>query len=194
MKTSILIFLSIFFSEAVFCQTKLIAHKSHSGTSESFSKALGNDDFGLQNSNFGLPTFDYQYNTRIDSLIYNEDGSVTIVTSVHENQLEQSGTKSAERTTVREPYLFGNQILHERHSLDSIKKVLKSEFHFKNDIEKVVFIGYDNGRSDTKNSEENSILPFSIHIGDRLFLIGACVIGSILIISISLLRRKCLRI
>ncbi|PKR81919.1 hypothetical protein CW751_00865 [Brumimicrobium salinarum] len=36
-------------------QTKLIAHKSHSGSKKSFAKAYKNNLFDIKNSNFGLP-------------------------------------------------------------------------------------------------------------------------------------------
>jgi hypothetical protein len=31
-----------------------------------------------------------------------------------------------------------------RHSLDSIKKVIKAQYHFKNPVEKTIFVGFDN--------------------------------------------------
>ena len=54
MKT-FLIFTLISFSSVVFSQTKIIAHKSHSGSSKHFSKLLKKKGSSATHGNFGLP-------------------------------------------------------------------------------------------------------------------------------------------
>lgn len=54
MKT-FLIFILIIFSSVAFSQTKIIAHKSHSGSSKHFSKLLKKKGSSATNGNFGLP-------------------------------------------------------------------------------------------------------------------------------------------
>lgn len=51
------LFLFVFFLTSLLCQsqTKIIAHKSHSGSNKSFIKAYKNNLFDIKRSNFGLP-------------------------------------------------------------------------------------------------------------------------------------------
>lgn len=55
--------------------------------------------------------------------------------------------------------LYHDPLLGRKHSLDSIKTVLKTTGNYINPVEKIVFIGYDNKK--TKNKKNNSI-PFTI--------------------------------
>ncbi len=43
------------------------------------------------------------------------------------------------------------------HSLDSIKQVLKNQYHFKNDTDKTVFVGYDNKARKYKREKRNTL-------------------------------------
>lgn len=47
-----------FVSVSSIAQTKLIAHKSHSGNMDNFKLALKADNFGLKHAGFGLPSLD----------------------------------------------------------------------------------------------------------------------------------------
>lgn len=51
-----ILFILFFITTISFAQTKVIAHKSHSGSKSTFSKAYNKNLFDIRNSNFGLPT------------------------------------------------------------------------------------------------------------------------------------------
>lgn len=155
MKHFSLTFLILAYSLAGFSQTKLISHKSHSGNAENFKIALSSDDFNPKHSNFGEAPDMYVRNSQLDSVIYISEIEVVLVTSFFD---EEAGNEKNSRSTwepARET-VYGHPLFSQQHSLDSIKMVLKHDFHFKNDIEKVIFIGYDNGE---KTKEENEIYP-----------------------------------
>lgn len=71
-----LIFILISFSSVVFSQTKIIAHKSHSGTSKHFSTLLKKKGSSATNGNFGLPG--NQNIILLDSIIAVND-SITVL-------------------------------------------------------------------------------------------------------------------
>ena len=51
----IIVLIIVFFSLSINAQTKLIAHKSHSGGVKTFKKVYQQKLFDIQSSNFGLP-------------------------------------------------------------------------------------------------------------------------------------------
>lgn len=59
MRTKVYFLLLLCFASiSSIAQTKLIAHKSHSGNMRNFKLALKSDNFGLKHANFGLPSLD----------------------------------------------------------------------------------------------------------------------------------------
>lgn len=146
MRKLLLVFFG-FFSLLTFGQTKLIAHKSHSGSLSDFRKALDGALFDVWDSNLGeAPQRRVQY-AKLDSVIYISPQKAVMVTSEYCKveevyQPELSGAESLwkkGRDTVVQHPLFSKH-----HALDSIKEVLKQDYYFKNNIDSVVFIGFDN--------------------------------------------------
>ncbi len=136
-----------FWSMMCFSQTKLIAFKSHSGTTSNFKKALDEDLFDVSDSNFGEAPQRRVKNAKLDSVIYISPEKAVMITSEY-CSVEQMGEPSKYvfesvwnngKDTVLQHPLFSRN-----HSLDSIKAVLKQEYYFKNNIDSVVFIGFDN--------------------------------------------------
>lgn len=150
------LFFVLLISGFTFSQTKLIFHKSHSGSAKTFKSLLA-----INPGNFGiLPERQVQYAV-LDTLKYLPDGKVVMVTSencgygdIGEYRLEEIPQKqpplnkrdfdfwSAGRDTLVNHSLFSR-----RHELDNIKDSLENNYYFRNDIDSVVFIGYDNHRT-----------------------------------------------
>jgi len=135
-----LLLLSI--SVAAGAQTKLIALKSHSGTA-SGTEWLTSEFDDITASDFGMypePTVKFAV---LDSVIFVCDTLSIMVTS---RRCTLRGAQEATSTVwwvgranaIRHP-LFSRQ-----HQLDSIRRVLKKNYNFRNPIEKVVFVGFDN--------------------------------------------------
>jgi len=140
MLTSCLLLISV----AVLAQTKKIAFKSHSGNTENFSLALENGLFDMDNSNFGHAPQREVVTAQLDSVIYVSDTMAILVTSEYCTRTNRSTSKPVSNPNLwkagRET-VYNHPLFSRRHSLDSIKKVIKEQYHFQNQVEKVVFVG-----------------------------------------------------
>jgi len=137
------LFFCLLFNTA-FAQTKLIAHKSHSGNVENFKKSLTHDLFDIECSNFGVAPTRVVENADLDSLIFISDWMAVMVTSNHctDTYTDKHSLWRAGRDTVYHHALFSKQ-----HSLDSIKLILQQQYFFNNPIDETIFIGYDNSEN-----------------------------------------------
>ncbi len=141
MKT-IFALLFAFVSYNCLAQTKLIAHKSHSGKTSTFRNAIEGNLFGINNSNFGLAE---KAVIKLDTVIYLGGNKVMLVSHNFYYQSAQPDTgrmKNAKnwmatRNTIENDPIFSNV-----HSLSSIKKQLLQRKEYIN-INQTVFIGFD---------------------------------------------------
>lgn len=134
-------------SNASLAQTKLIFHKSHSGSSASFMKSINGN-----NANFGILREPDVKTAALDSVIYLTDTSAIMVTKVcspfllyYQSENEKQGLNGdwhPGRDTV-----YFHPLFSQKHALDSIRMVVSTEYFFKNDIDSTTFVGYDNGVS-----------------------------------------------
>jgi hypothetical protein len=152
MKNTLILFLSLTYISSQ-AQTKLIAHKSHSGTNADFSTAFSNDLFDMDEDNLGMAPERFEIKKKhlhpqLDSVIFVSEQKVILVTS---NVCTMEDVYSYKKQdTKNEVWSPGKEIAHnhplfsKNHSLDSIKAVLKNSYGFENPIDNVVFVGYDN--------------------------------------------------
>lgn len=75
-----LILLFICLSFGTMAQTKMIWHKSHSGSMENFKLALENNTYGVEFSNFGIPP-------ALDSIIFISDSVVVLTRGLRKDTL-----------------------------------------------------------------------------------------------------------
>ena len=146
-----------------FSQTKLIAHKRHSGTD--FHYALSNNTSDIKDSNFGEAPTRLIKTANLDSVIYIDDKKAIMVTSGYCREMRVIDSMSVwkpGRDTV-----YNHDLFSRKHQLDSIKQVLKTEYNFKNDIDKVVFIGYDNGKKVTKRKKKEFVPPIIVNTKNK---------------------------
>lgn len=159
MKTILFISAAIFSLSAISAQTKLISHKSHSGSNKNFSLALNGNLFNINESNLGHAPNRLVENASLDSVIYVSDNEVILVTNKHIVDSSEKTFDSAIWIPGRET-LIDNPLFSKKNSLDSIKQVIKKQYNFKNDIDKTVFVGYDNqNKLIKKDKKEKSIIP-----------------------------------
>lgn len=117
-----------------------------------------NELFDSDNSNFGLPVPTDVKTYKLDSVIYVSDTVSVIVVKEYRRKPEEA-KNLAKLWREGKDTLYHDPLLGRKHSLDSIKTVLKTTGNYINPVEKIVFIGYDNKK--TKNKKNNSI-PFTI--------------------------------
>jgi hypothetical protein len=146
------------FSTALEAQTKKIAFESHSGSPENFNISLTNDLFDSDNSDFGLPTPKEVKTYKLDSVIFVSD-TVSVVVKKEYSRLFTAPKDSAKFTQTLKDTVYNDPLFARKHSLDSIKTVLKTDGQYINPARKVVFIGYDNNKPADK---KQNILPLVI--------------------------------
>ncbi len=126
-------------------QTKLISHKSHRGSEANFSIAFENALFDLPLSNMGEAPVSRVRNAQLDTVVYiSEEKAVMITSEVCEIRARFAADSLLNKTFWRagRDTVYNHPLFSKRMALDSIKEVLTQEYHFQNDIEEVVFIGY----------------------------------------------------
>lgn len=186
------LFLCGFFSMISLSQTKLIYHKSHSGTNENFRIALEENLIDIGDSNLGDVPYREVKNAQLDTVIYISKGKSVMITSEYckiENRYDRiNEDKSLGKFWKKgTDTVFNHPLFSKRHSLDSIKNVLKQQFHFKNDIDKVIFIGFDN-KSQKHPKKKSEIMVNTDSNSDfptKPFLILSIVLLSTIVVYFS---------
>lgn len=138
-----IILLSFFITAFCHAQTKVIAHKSHSGSNRSFSKAYQQGSSDLNRSNFGLPG---NKNIFVLDTVVAVNDSVTILKMRESSvcfpyktaytELKDSDFKSK---TVR---LVNDPVFTRKNTVTFIKSAKYYEVDFSNPMNAVVFIGF----------------------------------------------------
>ncbi|MFN3916296.1 MAG: hypothetical protein ACK4K0_01025 [Flavobacteriales bacterium] len=144
MKTTLLVLL-LSFTGLCSAQTKVIAHKSHSGNANSFSKAYKNSLFDMKNSNFGLPgnmsifILDtvISVNDSITAYKYRES-KVCYQYGTNYKNLKNKDFNHKTDTIVNHPELIkGNTVEHIKAS-----RRVALPIWYQNPLDEVVFIGF----------------------------------------------------
>lgn len=180
MRQIVICFFSLI-STSLLAQTKEIAFKSHSGNMANFNIVLNNELFDSEESNFGLPEVKKTY--RLDSVIFLSD-SVSVLVKREYSQPNIGPMNTSKPGEVKRDTVFKDPLFTRKHSLDSIKNVLKAGGQYVNPVNKTVFIGFDN-----KKNKKNNILPVSFRNDDNnnspvdgnlLLMLGTILVLSLL--------------
>ena len=144
-----LTFLFILLSIPAISQTRLISHKSHSGSMATFSTALENSLFDIAASNFGEPGSEMRF--VVDSVILLPDNRAVVIAS--EKDVWVTYPKSSLVLTGRDTLY--NELLSNRHNKDSLTRVLERE-----GSRQPVLINYDNEKpKPTPKQEKKNSVP-----------------------------------
>jgi hypothetical protein len=142
MKTTLILVL-MFFAGICQAQTKVISHKSHSGSKHSFSEAYQKNLFDLRRSNFGDAGF-----TRIvvlDSVVAVNDSTSILKmresTSCYKNGTHYTALKKSD-FTKRSETVVNHPILNRKNTVAFICFYRGLLFWFDNPIESVLFVGF----------------------------------------------------
>ena len=134
--TQLVLFL---FACSLSAQTKLISYKSHSGNMKYFEESIIDNSFNTNYSNLGAMPERFVIDSKLDSVIIIDDKKSVIVTSrTCKNRAYNTTEKwKPGRDTVYSHPIFSNE------NIDSVKNVLKKQYHFKNNMDSTVFLKYD---------------------------------------------------
>ncbi|WP_196887294.1 hypothetical protein [Aureivirga sp. CE67] len=180
----ILLLVLCFNNQIIHSQTKLIAHKSHSGKASNFHKAMTNSTFDLTSSNFGAaPTPLVKY-AKLDTLQYVSDTIVIMTTS---NYCKNKITNSTNLWNSGRDTLYNHPLFSKKNALDSIKQEIKKNYFFRNPVDSIVFIGYESVTNITnKNKQKENSFPFLINKKTKP-PVSPKLIGMSIILMISLI-------
>lgn len=139
MKLKILLTL-LFFTLLSQAQTKIIAHKSHSGSKSSFAKAYQNNLFDINHSNFGL----YETNIiRLDTIIA-VNKSLTIIKYRRSKDKFVQGKQFIDLKNIDFIYLtntlINDPLLNKKNTVKFIRKSRK--MFYDTPLDEVKFIGF----------------------------------------------------
>jgi hypothetical protein len=142
-------------------QTKLISHKSHSGTKKTWQQAFNNPSNSIHLSNLGVgPTPEVRF-SRLDSLKVIRPNVVVMITSNHcqdgiyrnNDRNNNSHLWSAGADTV-----YNHPDFNSDKSIEEIKLAIGSRYYFANSAETVAFVGYDKKPISTEQKSKRKSL------------------------------------
>ena len=149
------IFLLFTATTASIAQTKKIAFKSHSGSNENFSIALEDNLFDMGESNFGLPSTKEIFTKTLDSVICLADNITVLVITNYSTETSPLKGRPVNNGSVNDT-VYNHPLFSQKHSLDSIRSVLKSRNEYQNPVQKIIFVGFDNKKA--KKVKRNELL------------------------------------
>lgn len=195
---SVVVLLFLLAGVTAFSQTKRIAFKSHSGSTTNFRIALDNNLFDMAGSDFGVAPQRTIKTAQLDSVIFVSDTMAILVTSQFCTLTDRDNDKplgNPKLWKAGREIAYNHPLFSKRHSLDSIKKIIKEQYNFKNPVEKVVFVGFDNKKPKKRkrNQQQNElILPATDNNNDKNSSDRelAMLLGGVVVISLLMARRS----
>jgi len=126
---TVITLLACLFSITGYAQTKLISHRSHSGSNAHFRTAVEKDLFDIGNSNFGIVEME-----RIDSVVMESKNRIIVARRFYGSV---RGTRHDTLTSANAGEIFAAT------SMESLKAALHKKYR-KADIDNTRFIGFEN--------------------------------------------------
>lgn len=145
MKKETLTLLLLLVFSSPFAQTKLIHHKSHSGSKANFSKAFSENLFDIGESNFGMAPQRHVRNSNLDTVKLLSPNVAVMVTSesCHWEEYDGRDKSVSQLWSAGTDTVYDHPVFNAKNSITEIKQTLKKEYYFSNSVDRVVFIGFD---------------------------------------------------
>lgn len=158
MKNIFLIISLTFSSITILSQTKLISHKSHSGSSQNFKKSINGNLFNIGASNFGMAPQRFVRNSSLDTVKLLSPNVAIMITSetCRWEDYDSRGTSTSELWSAGTDTVYDHPVFNSKNSIPEMKMKLKREYYFANAIDSVVFIGFDGNYAKIEKKKQNS--------------------------------------
>jgi hypothetical protein len=162
---SIPVLLGIIVSSSSLAQTKLIAYKSHSGTTENFQLAYETGFFDMENSNFGVAPERNVRTASLDSLILVSDSVAVMITSEYCSR--QGGRKSNATTKWRagRDTVYNHPLFSKKYSIEYIKSTIKQQYYFQNPVDSIKIIVVNDDQQ--QQEQQYQAIPIAGNNNDR---------------------------
>lgn len=168
MKNIIFIFSFIFICLSAQAQTKLISHKSHSGSKATFRTALDANLFDIGTSNFGEPGW-FSSPVELDSIVHVNDSTAL----VYRRSATLADWESRDDKKTWQPSidtLINHPLFSQKHGLQNIRTKMRQYYEFRNWVDDVKFVGYDDempegeksNPTDVKTTPQQSYTPINV--------------------------------
>lgn len=130
----------------------MIAHKSHSGSSRNFKKAIHKNLFNIGESNFGMAPQRHVRNSNLDTVKLLSPHVAVMITSESCYWEDYGGRdkSNAQLWSAGTDTVLDHPVFNGKNSLKTVKATLKEEYFFNNSIDSVVFIGFDGNYAEHK--------------------------------------------
>ena len=153
-----------FFGTTAWTQTKLIAHKSHSGSAKSFKYSLHLKALSKGESNFGIAPQRMVRNSRLDTVRLLPDSRVVMITSESCYWEDHGGRPESnpELWSAGKDTLNGHPLFNAEHTPMEIRKTLQDEYYFTNSPSSVVLIGFDEPNEEVAETPKLDESPLKI--------------------------------
>ncbi len=153
-----------FLGTTAWSQTKLIAHKSHSGSAKSFKYSLHSNAFSKGESNFGQAPQHLVRNSRLDTVRLLPDARVVMITSESCYWADYGGSPESnpELWSAGKDTLNGHPLFNTEHTPMEIRKTLKEEYYFTNPPASVVLIGFDEPKKEVSEAPKIDESPIKV--------------------------------
>jgi hypothetical protein len=156
MKNAIFIFVLSFLCFSAQAQTKLISHKSHSGSKVTFKTALDANLFDISESNFGAPGW-FDSTSRLDSIVHVND-SIALVYRKSAMSGNWDEMRDEEKWKPFIDTLVHHELFSQKHALQDIRMRMRQYYEFRNWVDDVKFVGYDD---ELPEGEKGKFIPSS---------------------------------
>lgn len=152
---SLFAFIFLFYSFQGTSQTKMIAHKSHGGTSANFKKALKSGNISVHAlSNFGMAPQKLVRNSKLDSVILVNERTAVMITS-ESCHFEEYGSREKVGTaglwSAGKDTVYDHPVFTGKNSVEKMKQLIKSDYFFTNSVDEIVFVGFEGENNKRKN-------------------------------------------
>lgn len=164
MKQLFLYSLLLFFGVNAWSQTKLIAHKSHSGSAKTFKFTWHSKAFDKGESNFGIAPQRMVRNSRLDTVRLLPDSRVVMITSESCHWEDHGGRPESnpELWSAGKDTLNGHPLFNAQHTPQEIRQTLKDEYYFTNSPSSVVLIGFDGQNQEISETPQLTQSPLKL--------------------------------
>jgi hypothetical protein len=169
MKTSKLLTTTfILFYLTSFGQTKMISHKSHSGSKNTFSLSLKKSLFNIGVSNFGMAPERFVRNSNLDTVKLLSPHVAVMITSESCLRDDYSGRPShKELWSAGADTVYNHDVFNSKNSIAQIKSKLKNNYFFNNSVDSIIFIGFDGRYAIVEPKNQSPIKVDSTKSSDR---------------------------